>query len=57
MTKENTTACYNNICIKNKECERYRLFKSGVNAKANSGDEKKGCLKFLPLSQSNQETE
>jgi hypothetical protein len=46
--EEKILACNNKTCIKKDECERYRLYKAGAKEyKANGGNEKKGCGKFI----------
>jgi hypothetical protein len=45
---EKILACDNIKCLRNKECERYRLFKAGAKEyKTNNGNPNKGCGKFI----------
>jgi len=49
--QEKILACNNEKCVKNIECERYRLFKSGEKEyKTHGGTPDKGCGKFIKRS-------
>jgi len=49
MQEEKITACNNEKCIKKDKCARFKLWQDGAKEfTTNSGNEQKGCKKFIP---------